>query len=313
MSSFQGSGGPPPKKAREEEDAGGGRKSNLKPFHFRYQETVASGQKRTLIPFVLGRPETVKVLVLDEAPVPKDGDEWQSSITIHDQFRYGGKGWNWCVCRKKEAGGCLLDRALQERHSHAHWCKVPSDEANPQEGECTRLNKMQDRGGSWRWPFTIIKLAPYTPLNGPQKGVVIPYQRMFALASEDQFETLLTYRKAWGGLRGRIFEVSRGDGQRTPRIGGKWDPVPDGLLTDEQMMEKFKDVAATYGCAPEDYIKPIDYSTIFKMPSADEVAVISKWVAGERGVNLVSGGDDNPVAAAVGAEPEGDESTDVPF
>ena len=113
---------------------------------------------------------------------------------------------------------------------------------------------------------TAIKLQPYTVMSGPNQGKVIPYTRGLILAGEDQYKTLLTYRKAWEGLRGRVFNVSRSDGPFSPKIGDTWDPKAQ--LTDEEMMEKFADVAADYGLSVEDYCRPMDYETILKQDLA---------------------------------------------
>jgi hypothetical protein len=311
--SFSGSGGPPPKQAREQGLSGG-----QKPFGYRFYEKLANGKNKTIQFIGLDRDKTtlvgekdVKILILDEAT--PGGDEWQPSVYIHERFRFNGRFDNYAICRCK-AGGCQLDVALQEPHSHAPWCTKPADEKNPQEGECDRLGKPQDRRGAWRWAATAIKLKPYTVKSGPNEGKVIPYTRGLLLAGEDQYKTLLTYRKAWGGLRGRIFNVSRGDGQFSPRIGGQWDPFGEPL-TDEEMMEKFADSAADYGLAIEDYVRPMDYGTILALPTAEQIADIAKWVAGERGINLDGGKvEESPVTSAVGsdAEPVSD-ATDLPF
>ena len=313
---FAGSGGPPPKMAREQGLSGG-----QKPFGYRFYEKLANGKNKRVQFLGLEQDKktkvgekNVKMLILDVAA--PGGDEWQPSVHIHERFRFNGSWDNYSLCRAKTPEGCLIDIALQEPHSHAPWCKVPADEKNPQEGECNKLGKPQPRKGSWRWVATAIKLQPYTVQSGPNKGKVIPYTRGLILAGEDQYKTLLTYRKAWGGLRGRVFMVSRGDTAFSPRIGDTWDPHEQ--LTDEQMMEKFADAAADYGLPVEDYCKAMDYEEILSLPTPEETTEIAKWVAGERGVNLDQSGTstgDNPVAAAVGSDSTAGEQPeeDVPF
>lgn len=313
--SFAGSGGPPPKMAREQGLSGG-----QKPYGYRFYEKLANGKNKRVQFLGLAQDKKTKVgeknveiLILDVAE--PGGDEWQPSVYIHERFRFNGSWDNYSICRCKTPEGCLLDVALQEPHSHAPWCKVPADEKNPQEGECNRLGQPQNRKGAWRWVATAVKLHPYTVQSGPNKGKVIPYTRGLLLAGEDQYKTLLTYRKAWGGLRGRVFNVSRSDGTFAPKIGDTWDPKDQ--LTDEQMMEKFADAAADYGLSVEDFCKPMDYETILALPTVEKVTEIAKWVAGERGVKLDlpdgSSTGHNPVAAAVGESPEESPEEDVPF
>lgn len=313
--SFSGSGGPPPKMAREQGISGGGQK----PFGFRFYEKLANGKNKTLQFISLEKGEEgCPILILDEAP--PGGDEWNPSVYIHERFRYNGSWDNYVVCRCKTPEGCVLDVALQQDHTHAPWCKRPADEKKPQEGECDRLGKPEDRKGSWRWVCTAIKLKPYTIRSGKNKGKVIPYTRGLILAGEDQYKELLTYRKAFKGLRGQVFKVSRGMGTFAPRIGDTWDP--DNRMSDEEMLKHFADAAAEYGLNPEDYVRAVDYSKILKLPSVTEMADIAKWVAGERGIDLstgqaTGGGDSsNPVAAAIGgndADSDEESEEDVPF
>lgn len=310
--SFSGSGGPPPKQAREQGLSGG-----QKPYGFRFYEKLANGKNKTLQFIGLDRDKDtlvgekdVKILILDEA-VPGD-DEWQPSVYIHERFRFNGNWGNYSICRKKTPEGCRLDVALSEKHTHAPWCKIGSEHGDD---ECKKLGLMEPRGGSWRWACTGIKLKPYTVQKGPNAGKVIPYTRGIILAGEDQYKTLLTYRKAWGGLRGRLFNVSRSDGTFAPRIGDKWDPEGE-VWTDEKMMEYFVDAAADYGLDIANYVKAMDYTEILALPTVAQIAETAKWVAGERGIDIDADPADvaEPVAAAAtaAAEPEGD-SNDLPF
>jgi len=318
MAGFSGSGGPPPKLAREQGLSGGN-----KPFGYRFYEKLSNGKNKTIQFISLDQDrdtkvgeKDVKILILDTAP--PGGDEWQPSVYIHERFRFSDSWDNYVVCRHKTPEGCLLDIALQEPHSHAPWCKKPVDERNPQEGECSSLGQMEPRKGKWRWACTGIKLKPYTVKSGPNAGKVIPYTRGLILAGEDQYKELLTYRKAWGGLRGRLFNVSRSDSTFSPRIGDKWDPAEE--WSDEKMMAHFADAATDYGLSVEDYCKPINYEKILKLPSAAESAEIAKWVAGEKGVNLndpagsSGAAPANPVAAAMHAGAADEENADdLPF
>jgi len=314
MAGFSGSGGPPPKQAREQGLAGGN-----KPFGFRFYEKLSNGKNKTIQFLSLDQDrdtkvgeKDVKILLLDEAP--PGGDEWQPSVFIHERFRFSNSWDNYSVCRHKTPEGCLLDVALQEAHTHAPWCKKEGEE-----GACEKLGQMEPRKGKWRWACTGIKLKPYTVRSGPNKGKVIPYTRGLILCGEDQYKELLTYRKAWGGLRGRLFNVSRSDSMFSPRIGDKWDPAEE--WSDEKMLEHFADAAADYGLAVEDYCKAMDYEKILKLPTAAEIAEVAKWVAGDRGVNLdnPTGGSSaaasaNPVAAAMGAAAADEENEeDLPF
>lgn len=313
--SFAGSGGPPPKMAREQGLSGG-----QKPFGYRFYEKLANGKNKTIQFISLDQNSDTKVgeknvpiLILDEAP--PGGDEWQPSVYMHERFRFRGSWENYMVCRCKTPEGCLMDVALQEPHTHAPWCKVPQDEKNPKQGECNRLGQPQKRKGAWRWVATAIKLQPYTVKSGPNAGKVIPYTRGLLLAGEEQYKTLLTYRKAWGGLRGRVFMVSRGDGVFSPRVGDKWDPHEQ--LTDEQMMEKFANAASDYGLSVEDYCRPFDYAKILALPSVEKVKEAAQFVAAERGVKLeLPDGTTitpNPVAVAVSDGEDEGADEDVPF
>jgi hypothetical protein len=281
---FSGSGGPPPKQAREQGLAGGN-----KPFNFRFFETLQSGKPKQIQFISLDQEretkvgeKDVKILILDEAP--PGGDEWNPSVHIHTRFRYGGSWENYSICRHKTPEGCLLDVALQEKHTHARWCKKPKDESNPQEGECDRLGKSEPKKGVWRWAATAIKMKPYTVRGGPNKGKVIPYTRGLLLAGEDQYKDFLAYRKAFKGLRGRLFNVSRSDGGFSARIGDNWDPIEE--WTDEKMHEYFADAAADYGLSVEDYTRPIDYEQVLRLPTVKEISDVARWVAGERNIDL---------------------------
>lgn len=298
--------------AREKGISTGGQK----PYGFRYYEELPNGKKKRVQFLSLDQTKDdsgnkigekdVKILILDEAP-PGGENEWQPSIYIHERFKFNG-GWdNYSVCRQKTPEGCLLDEALQQPHRHGAFCK----------DDCDREGKPQRVKGRWRWICSGIKLKPYTIKSGPNQGKVIPYTRGLILMGEDQFKDLLAYRKAFKGLRGRLFNVSRGDGQMAPRVGDSWDPVEE--WSDEKMMEHFADAAADYGLPVEDYIKPFDYEKLFKLPSEKEIAEIARWVAGERGVKLGamnSGGGapaPNPVAAAVADTADEESEDDVPF
>jgi len=309
---FSSSGGPPPKMAREKGLSGG-----QKPYGFRFYEKLASGKNKKIGFLQIDKgEEKVPILILDVASLD-DGNEWDPSVYIHEKFRYNNTWQNYAICRCKTPEGCSLDAALQEPHTHAPWCKKPADEKNPQEGECDKLGKPEPRKGAWRWVFTAIKLKPFTFERGKMIGKTIPYQRCLGLASEDQFKELLAYRKAYKGLRGRLFNVSRSDGQFSAKIGDKWDPVEE--WSDEKMMEHFADAAADYGLSPEDYVKAFDYEKVLPLPTVAEMAEISKWVAGERGINLDNPSappSGNPVANAVSDAATGDDENpeeDVPF
>ena len=305
--SFKGSGGPPPKMARDQGISGG-----QKPYGFRFTETLPNGSKKRVQFLSLDQDretkigeKNVKILILDEAP-PGGENEWQPSVLIHERFRFNG-GWdNYSVCRSATPEGCALDSALQEPHKHGAFCK---------EG-CDREGKPQGKKGKWRWICTGIKLKPYTIQTGPNAGKVIPYTRGVLLMGEDQYKGLLNYRKAFKGLRGRVFNVSRGDSQMSPRVGDDWSPE-DEEWSDEKMMKHFADAASDYGLPVEDYIRPYNYEEIFKLPSAGQIGEIARWVAGERGVTLSgsAGAAPNPVAAAVAAASmaSDEDENDVPF
>lgn len=312
--SFSGSGGPPPKQAREQGLSGGNQ-----PFGFRYYEDLANGKKKQIQFLSLEQDRDTKVgekdapiIILDEAP--PGGDEWQPSVHIHERFKYRGSWENYSVCRCKTPEGCLLDVALQTIHKHAKFCK----------DDCDREGKPQKVRGKWRWVASGIKMVPYTIKGGKNKGKVIPFTRGLLLFGEDQYKELLAYRKAFKGLRGRVFHVSRSDGTFSPRVGDSWDPVDH--WDDEKMMEQFKDAAADYGVPVEEYIKPFNYETILALPSVKAISETARWVAGERGIDLDAPLDGtttaatagNPVAtavaaaSAVAAEEESAED-DVPF
>jgi hypothetical protein len=298
--SFAGSGGPPPKMAREQGLSRGGQK----PFGFRFYEKLANGKNKTIQMISVDKGEKdCPILILDEA-LP-GGDEWQPSVYLHERFRYNGTWDNYAVVPKRPEGN-LLDIALQEPFKMMPWSK-PEDEA--------RVGTPVPKRPKWRWVVTALKLKPYTIRSGKNKGKVIPYTRGLILAGEDQYKELLTYRKAFKGLRGRLFKVSRGEGTFAPRIGDEWNP--DEHWSDEKMLEHFVDAASEYGLSVEDYCRPVDYEKILRLPSDAEIAEMAKWVAGERGIDLSTGQastDANPVASAVsdsGADEESEE--DVPF
>lgn len=307
---FTGSGGPPPKMAREQglTTKGSGSK---KPFGFRFYERLPSGKNKTVQLITLDQDRTtkkgeknVKILILDEAP--PGGDEWQPSVYVYERFRFNGSWDNYVVSRHKTPEGDPMSIALREPHKHAAWCKE----------DCDREGKPQPRSGKWRWAATAIKLKPYTIRKGPNAGKVIPYTRGLLLVSEDQYKDFLVYRKAWGGLRGRLFNVNRKDGAFSSRIGDEWNPVEQ--WSDEKMMDYFKTAAAEYGLAVEDYVRPLDYAQILALPTPEQALEAAKWVAAERGINLDNPdapSAPNPVAAGL-SDADGDDEnpeTDVPF
>jgi hypothetical protein len=311
MSSFSGSGGPPPKMAREQGIASGG--GAKKPYGFRLYEKLPNGKNKVIQMITLDQDKTTKkgeknckILIVDDAP--PGGDEWQPSVFMHERFRFNGSWDNYFVSRHKTPEGCPMSVALQEPHKHAAWCKE----------DCAREGLPDNRRGKWRWVATGIKMKPYTIRKGPNAGKVIPYTRGLILAPEEQYKTLLTYRKAYGSLRGRMFSVSRNDGAFSSRIGDVWDPVTgEPAWTDEKLMDYFKNAAAEYGLKPEDYVRPFDYSSILALPTLEAAREAAKFVAAERGIDLdnpTAPKSANPVAETIGegADEENPE-TDVPF
>ena len=295
---YQGSGGPPPSTVKS---SGGPRPGN-KPFGFHFYEVLPSGKRKKVGRFRVDVGEkNVPFLFLDEA-LPETGSA--PSVRVHE-FKFNGTYGNIIICNSHRNEGCLMDKALEREHTCFPSCKQP----------CERIGTIDTVKGGWKWVATGIKMKPFTYTKGPLAGQTLDYQRCVLLVPDKQYAHFMAFRETYaslGGLRGKIFNVTREDNQRSSKIGTIW--LPAGELTDEQMMEKFEGSAALYGLPVEDFIRPYQYEHVLKELTTEEMNNAAKWVAAENNVNL-AGGTPQVVATAAATtsdDDDGDE-TEIPF
>lgn len=294
---YKGSGGPPPSSVSSSPKG----KSNF--FGLSLFEDLPSKKTKKIGLFrVEPGDNNVPFLFLDEA-LPSA--EAAPSIRVHDGFKYNGKYGNFVICVQHRPGGCLLDKALEREHECASWC----------EPNCDKRGKNFPQRGSWRWVATGIKMKPYTIKGGKRAGDVIPYQRCMLLVPDKQYRVFMAFRdrfKDEGGLRGKIFNVSRPDKKSSPKIGDVW--IPAGEMTDEEMMEKFEESANTYGMPVEHYIRPYNYEKVLKELTDQEMDALAREVAAENNVSLtgVVEDEDADSSHATDGDDEADDDS-VPF
>jgi hypothetical protein len=272
---YQGHGGPPPSSAK-------GKSGGNAPYSFALYEALPSGKKKKVSLFRVNPGEkNVPFLFLD---IAHSSEEAAPSIRIHRDFRYRGSYGNSVICVSYRDSGCPMDKALEQLHRCFDNCPDPC----PQKG-----TKVPVKGG-WRWVATGIKLKPFTFSKGTMKGKTVQYQRCLLLVPENQYSTFVAFRETYdelGGLRGKIFNVTREDKQTSSKIGTTW--IPAGEMADEEMMEKFEEAASDYGLPVEQYIQPFDYEEILTELSDEEMMRAAKFVARERGVKLDESPDEN--------------------
>jgi len=306
---YQGSGGPPPSRNKNTGGGAGGNQFNpgRKPYNYGLYEKVGDKLKRVFPLSIDAGSKGVPVVILDECK-PDSGSD--PSIRIHDGFKFNGKYGNSVVCIGHRPEGCIMDKALQREHKCFPNC------ANP----CPRAGTQEPAKGSWRWVFTAIKLVPFTYQNGPLKGQTMPVQRVIGLVPDGQFEEFEAFREEFKNLRGKVFKVSRSEDKFSAKIGTSW--IPTGQMTDAEMLTKFASAAAFYGLSPEEFCKPLDYGTVLREFSSEEMAVAAKWVAGEKGLRLEGAApaaapaavQGDAAEATVGEDGEGDSDGDnIPF
>lgn len=290
---FAGSGGPPPSVARRS----GGTPHGQKPYRFNFKEVLPSGKEKKVGLFRVDAGEkNVPFVFLDEA-LPDVGAA--PSVRLHHGFKYNGTFGHTLLCGAHRETGCPLDIVFQRENKFS--------------------GKVEPYRGVWRWVATGIKMKPFTFTKGKLAGKTVPYQRCMLLVPDSQYDDFMEYREEFedkGGLRGQVFHVRRKDDPKSSRIGTTWRPVES--MTDEEMMEKFEEVAADYGLPVEQFIRPYDYEHVLKVPSDEELMTAARWIAGDMGLDLNSllvGGtpsEETEAVSSTASTVEGDED-EVPF
>ena len=243
--------------------------------------------------------KNVPFLFLDDA-LPATGAA--PSVRTHE-FKFNGTYGNITICNAHLGEGCLMDKALEREHSCFPNCKQP----------CERIGNLEQIKGGWRWVATGVKMKPFKYTKGPLAGQTLDHQRCLLLVPDKQYAMFMAFRETYeaqGGLRGRVFNVTREDNQRSSKIGTVWIPTGE-QLTDEDMASKFEASAGMYGLPVEDFIRPYNYEHVLRELTTDEMNEAAKWVAAENSVNL-SGSAPAPTPVAATTEAEGDEA-EIPF
>jgi hypothetical protein len=212
--------------------------SRFKKTEYSLYESLASGEKKKVSPFMLkAGQKDVPVVVLD------DGLEFTHSVRLHTRFKAGPGFNNHVVCLSGvDPRGCPL-------------CEV------------------KDNLGKWFVCGTVLDGSEWAIPKGPRAGEIITHQRRLLLVNARQLEEFKDMAKDVEGWRGQQFKVSRNTDEKSSRIGTRW--TSKGRLTQEQLIEKFKDVAAKYGMPVEQYVAPINYDKMLEPMSREQLQQIA--------------------------------------
>lgn len=240
----------------------GGGGSRFKRHEFALYEPVGAAQKK-VTPFFLPNGAEVPVTVLDV------GETLDTSVRLHTRFKANGVFSNNIVCISQ---------------LHEHGC--PLDEVLGGQGKWFACGTVLD-GSKWEIP------------DGTRKGVVITNQRRLLLVNPRQLEIFKKLGAKLKGWRGKTFDVSRGEDQKSARIGDIW--LPTGSLTEEQMLEKYAKDAAAYGLPVEQYIQPLPYEKVLEPLSFEKLTQIANAIKASGGAA--------PVVTGTGTA----ENDEIPF
>lgn len=215
--------------------------SKFKKNEYALYETLTNGEKKKVTPFMLkAGQKDVPVVVLDS------GLEFEHSVRLHTRFKANGLFNNHVVClHGVDDRGCPM---------------------------CLALNEM----GKWFVCGTVLDGSEWKIPKGPRKDEVITHQRRLLLVNARQLEEFKDIAKEVEGWRGQQFKVSRSTDEKSSRIGTRW--TSKGRLTDEQLVEKFKDIAGTYGLTPEKYAAPFDYAKVLEPLSFERLTQIANSI-----------------------------------
>jgi hypothetical protein len=244
-----------------------------KPFGFGFYEQFGM-TKRNINPFrVQVGQKDVPLIILDDV---KSAADYRFAARFHIGFKYNNRFGNVVTSLEGvDPRGDPFSVALKQKNE--------------------KTGKVEPKMPQRCWLLTGIELTSYTIKNGKNAGKVIENPRVLIpvplgdrpnspMSREDYFMAFAT--KLSGGLRGREFDVSRGPGQRSPRIGDQW--FPKDKLTDAQLMERIAGAAQALGVSPADYIKPCNYTEVCKPVTYDRALQQAAAIAAEYGFDLLA-------------------------
>lgn len=227
--------------------------SRFKKTEYALYETLPSSEKKKISPFMLkAGQKDVPVVSLD------DGLEFTHSVRLHTRFKAGNSFNNHVVCLSGvDPRGCPL-------------CEV------------------KDNIGKWFVCGTVLDGSEWTIPKGPRQGEIITHQRRLLLINARQLEDFKDIGKEVEGWRGQQFKVSRSSEEKSSRIGTRWNSK--GRLTEEQLLEKFREVAGKYGMPVELYVKPFDYDKVLEPMSREQLQQIANSLTAGAVIQSVPGG-----------------------
>lgn len=246
---FAGDGGPPP------ESSGGGGFNKKAPM-FSFYETVKRTNKEGELKEYQNRVHTWYVpvggkdkplLMLD----PSTNDRF--ACLIHVFIGPDGKKGSMirCVAKARPEQGCPVCAAL-------------------------------DKDATWYWALTAIDRSKWSPKEGKNKDKVYSDSRKLVLVTSQQYKDMEGLEeKEPGGWRGRSFDVSRSDAQKSYKIGTGWYPTnPGAAMTDEEMYAEFAERAKDYGLAVEEFCAPFPYDQTIPLLSHEELVKAAAKIKG---------------------------------
>lgn len=248
----RGSAGPRPE--RKERRSGGSR--DWMPT-FRFEEDTENGP-RWLEPFFIKRGDSeVPIVVLDQGTNVGVDDKGKKKfkldyyVRLHFMFDYNGNFKNAVVCSEK---------------SDPRGCPVCDG------GNCNKASQFYGVG-------TILNCTEfYRRARDGEKAdsngkVLVKSKRQLLLIPEQKIDEIDGIISKAGGGRGACFDISRGTEQTSSRIGTTW--WPSARMSEQDMLEHFSADAAAYGMTPEEYVEPIDYDKVLRVPSYEELQKVA--------------------------------------
>jgi len=220
----------------------------------------------------------VKGYRLYEPAVNKDGDEIQKKI-VDFSLKKGEKNRRVVVLDKE------LDYAIRMHKGFKHdgtWANMVVCRSALDDTRGCPLCETLDRRYSWYLVATVIDLDGFTPTEGKNAGTNYPNLRRLLLIPDQVAETFETIgEELEGGWRGTRFKVSRSSGDKSLRIGDNWrEDFRAGKMTEQEMLDEFEEAAERYGIPVETFSQPIDYDSVLKPKSYEEMLEIAKAIKG---------------------------------
>lgn len=239
------------------------------PFSFGFYEQV--GERKAMLP-ILYLPKNTKnrrIVILDDI---KSEEDVQFVARLIMGFKYNGRFGNAVVSLNGvDERGCPFGDALQRKND--------------------KTGAMEPQRGSRVWLLTAIEETTFTYKQGARKGqtVVNPRRAVpvplgeFPQSKVSRAAEFMNFAVRQGGLRGCVFEVSRGAGDTSSRIGdpGMWYPV--GKLSEAELRSKYGQCAQSNGYGVDQYLAPADYFSVFKPMPFDDAVKAAKAIRASNG------------------------------